>query len=127
MAAKQGECDIAGIHLMDPTGIYNRSYVDETLRLVGMAGIARMQGVVVNQRDNPRFAGLDAGMAPLPLRRSLDPTCLMANRNAGSGTRIPPDRPCLLGDARPAGYSHQCSAARMPWRWPSCSSVPIGA
>jgi putative molybdopterin biosynthesis protein len=35
LAAKRGECDIAGIHLMDPvTGIYNRSYVDETLRLV---------------------------------------------------------------------------------------------
>ena len=30
---------------------------------------------------------------------------LMANRNAGSGTRILIDR--LLGDARPAGYSHQ--------------------
>jgi putative molybdopterin biosynthesis protein len=29
----------------------------------------------------------------------------MANRNAGSGTRILIDR--LLGDARPAGYSHQ--------------------
>jgi putative molybdopterin biosynthesis protein len=29
----------------------------------------------------------------------------MANRNAGSGTRILIDR--LLGNARPAGYSHQ--------------------
>jgi putative molybdopterin biosynthesis protein len=101
MAAKRGECDIAGIHLMDPaTGIYNRSYVDETLRLV--RGYGRLQGVVY-QRDDPRFAGLDAHGAIA--KASLDPTCLMANRNAGSGTCILIDR--LLGDARPAGYSHQ--------------------
>ncbi len=101
MAAKRGECDIAGIHLMDPlTGIYNRSYVDDTLRLV--RGYGRLQGVV-HRRDDPRFAGLDAAGAIA--KASLDPTCLMANRNAGSGTRLLIDR--LLGDARPAGYSHQ--------------------
>jgi putative molybdopterin biosynthesis protein len=101
MAAKRGECDIAGIHLMDPaTGIYNRAYVDDTLRLV--RGYGRQQGVVY-RRDDPRFAGLDAAGAIA--RASLDATCLMANRNAGSGTRLLIDR--LLGPARPAGYSHQ--------------------
>ena len=101
MAAKRGECDIAGIHLMDPvTGVYNRSYVDDTLRLV--RGYGRQQGLVY-RRDDPRFSGLDAAGAIAAA--SLDPACLMVNRNAGSGTRILIDR--LLGDTRPAGYSHQ--------------------
>ena len=38
----------------------------------------------------------------------LDPSCLVANRNAGSGTRILIDR--FLGGARPAGYSYQASS-----------------
>jgi len=101
MAAKRGECDIAGIHLMDPvTGVYNRAYVDDTLRLV--RGYGRLQGVVF-RRDDARFVGLDAAGAIA--KASLDPACLMVNRNAGSGTRLLIDR--LLGDARPAGFSHQ--------------------
>ena len=101
LAAKRGECDIAGIHLMDPaTGSYNRAYIDDTLKLV--PGYGRLQGVV-HRRDDPRFVGLDAAAAIAKASRDLD--CLMANRNAGSGTRLLIDR--LLGDARPAGYSHQ--------------------
>ena len=101
VAAKRGECDIAGIHLMDPaTGVYNRAYVDDTLRLV--RGYGRLQGVVY-RRGDPRFDGLDAAGAIA--KASRDPACLMVNRNAGSGTRLLIDR--LIGDARPAGYSHQ--------------------
>src|SRR5271166_1111269 len=101
LAAKRGECDIAGIHLMDPaTGSYNRAYIDDTLKLV--PGYGRLQGVV-HRRDDPRFVGLDAAGAIA--KASCDLDCLMANRNAGSGTRLLIDR--LLGDARPAGYSHQ--------------------
>jgi putative molybdopterin biosynthesis protein len=101
MAAKRGECDVAGIHLMDPvTGIYNRPYIDDTLRLV--RGYGRQQGVVYRREDS-RFAGLDAAGAIA--RASLDPGCLMANRNAGSGTRLLIDR--LLGEARPPGYNYQ--------------------
>lgn len=101
VAAKRGECDIAGIHLMDPaTGVYNRAYVDDTLRLV--RGYGRLQGVVY-RRGDPRFDGLDAGGAIA--KASRDPACLMVNRNAGSGTRLLIDQ--LIGDARPAGYSHQ--------------------
>jgi len=100
-AAKRGECDIAGIHLMDPvTGVYNQPYVDGTLRL--MRGYGRLQGVV-HRRDDARFAGLDAAGAIA--MACGDPDCLMVNRNAGSGTRLLSDR--LLGTARPAGYSHQ--------------------
>jgi len=101
MAAKRGECDIAGIHLMDPvTGVYNRPYVDDTLRL--LRGYGRLQGVVY-RRDDPRFEGLEAAEAIA--RAAGDPDSLMVNRNAGSGTRVLIDR--LLGAARPAGYSHQ--------------------
>ena len=99
MAAKRGECDIAGIHLMDPaTGVYNRPYLDETLHLV--RGYGRLQGVVYRAGDT-RFEGRDAAAAIAVASR--DPACLMVNRNAGSGTRILVDR--LLGEARPAGYS----------------------
>jgi putative molybdopterin biosynthesis protein len=101
MAARRGECDIAGIHLMDPaTGVYNRPYLDESLDLV--RGYARLQGVVFRAGDS-RFTGCDAAGAIAAAR--LDANCLMVNRNAGSGTRILIDQ--LLGDARPLGYSHQ--------------------
>jgi putative molybdopterin biosynthesis protein len=100
-AAKRGECDIASIHLMDPaTGVYNRPYLDETLHLV--RGYGRLQGFVYRAGDT-RFEGRDAAGAIAAASR--DPACLMVNRNAGSGTRILVD--LLLGEARPAGYSHQ--------------------
>jgi putative molybdopterin biosynthesis protein len=101
VAAKRGECDIAGIHLMDPdTGLYNRPYLDDTLRMV--RGYARQQGVVFRP-DDGRFAGLDAAGAIA--MASGDPQCLMVNRNAGSGTRLLTDR--LLAGAKPTGYAYQ--------------------
>ena len=64
-AAKRGECDIAGIHLMDPaTGTYNRPLLTEALALV--PGYGRMQGIV-HRRDDARFAGKTA--ATMPSRR----------------------------------------------------------
>jgi putative molybdopterin biosynthesis protein len=34
-AAKRGECDVAGIHLLDPaTGKYNQPFLDDSLELV---------------------------------------------------------------------------------------------
>jgi putative molybdopterin biosynthesis protein len=100
-AAKREECDIAGIHLMDPsTGEYNRPLLGESLSLV--PGYGRMQGIVY-RADDARFAGSGRDEA---LRVALgDPTCAMVNRNAGSGTRILIDR--LLGNGRPAGYGVQ--------------------
>jgi putative molybdopterin biosynthesis protein len=100
-AARRGECDVAGVHLLDPaTGEYNRPFLTDTLDLV--PGYRRSQGVVFRLGD-ARFAG--AGAAEAVARAAADPTCLMVNRNPGSGTRIVLDR--LLGDARPPGHAHQ--------------------
>jgi putative molybdopterin biosynthesis protein len=98
-AARRGECDLAPIHLMDPSGIYNKQYAKDGLTLV--RGWQRMQGVVFRNGD-ARFEG-DAREA---LKAALaDPDCIMVNRNAGAGTRILIDQ--LLGAARPAGYGNQ--------------------
>lgn len=101
MAAKRGECDIAGIHLMDPaTGEYNRPLLTPDLDLI--PGYGRMQGLVFRQGD-PRFEGRDAKAA---IEVALtEPGCTMVNRNAGSGTRILLDR--LLNGIKPSGYGVQ--------------------
>jgi putative molybdopterin biosynthesis protein len=100
-AAKRGECDVAGVHLMDPaTGQYNRPFLTERLALV--PGYRRRQGVVF-RRGDARFEERDAEEA---VAVALDSAgCMMVNRNPGSGTRILVDG--LLGDARPPGYTHQ--------------------
>jgi putative molybdopterin biosynthesis protein len=100
-AARRGECDIAGIHLMDPaTGEYNRPMLSDTLTLV--EGYGRMQGFVFRRGDD-RFEGKSFKEA---ISAALgEPGCVMANRNAGSGTRILIDK--WLGKARPAGYGTQ--------------------
>ena len=97
-AARRGECDIAGIHLMDPaSGEYNRPFLTEELRLV--PGYGRLQGVVFRP-DDARFAALPDAAAAMRVGGVL-----MVNRNAGSGTRILIDR--VLGGDRPPGYSAQ--------------------
>jgi putative molybdopterin biosynthesis protein len=100
-AAARGECDIAGVHLLDPqTGEYNRPFLRPGLQLV--AGYGRLQGIVFRQGD-ARFEGRTArdGIAAAV----ADPGCVMVNRNQGSGTRSLIDR--LLGGARPPGYAVQ--------------------
>jgi putative molybdopterin biosynthesis protein len=100
-AAKRGECDVAGVHLLDPaSGEYNRPFLTDALELV--PGYRRRQGVVF-RRGDPRFSGLPAAEAVA--RAAADPGCLMVNRNPGSGTRVVLDR--LLGEARPPGHAHQ--------------------
>jgi len=101
-AARRGECDIAGIHLMDPeSGEYNRPFLEEGLDLV--TGYRRMQGIV-HRRDDPRF--LDAQSPSAAVEAALaDSECVMVNRNAGSGTRILVDR--LLDGRQPPGYAVQ--------------------
>jgi putative molybdopterin biosynthesis protein len=104
-AAKRGECDLAGIHLMDPaSGIYNTPYLTEGLTL--LPGYRRMQGVVF-RHDNPKFRDCRT-VAEAMAAASADEDCLMVNRNAGSGTRILIDR--LLGGAKPPGYMHQAKS-----------------
>jgi putative molybdopterin biosynthesis protein len=100
-AAKRGECDIAGMHLLDPkTGEYNRPFLNPTLELI--PGYGRLQGVVFLPGDR-RFEGSDARKAIAEAKG--DPSCVMVNRNQGSGTRALIDR--LLEGARPAGYAFQ--------------------
>jgi len=100
-AAKRGECDLAGIHLLDPaTGEYNRPMLTDALTLV--PGYGRMQGIVYRAGDS-RFEGKGREQAIAAALQS--PDCVMVNRNAGSGTRIIIDK--LLGDRRPPGYGVQ--------------------
>jgi len=103
-AARRGECDVAGIHLLDEvTGEYNRPFLTEGLELT--PGYGRRQGFVF-RRDDRRFAGNsleECVAAALP-----DPDCLMINRNSGSGTRILIDR--LLEGRQPPGYAVQAKS-----------------
>ena len=119
-AARKGQCDVAGIHLLDPaTGEYNRPFLEAGLELV--RGYERMQGLVF-RRDDPRFAPLAerAAEASVDLAAALQPLvsqegCLMVNRNPGSGTRLLIDglfeRMALgtgqAGPVKPAGYAYQ--------------------
>lgn len=99
-AARRGECDLGGIHLMDAaTGEYNRPFLSEGLEL--LTGYGRMQGIVFRPGD-ARFEGRAAAEAA---QVAETPGCTMVNRNAGSGTRILIDR--LLGGAQPDGYAVQ--------------------
>jgi putative molybdopterin biosynthesis protein len=98
-AAKRGECDVAGIHLLDPeSGVYNLPFLNPTLDLI--PGYRRMQGIVF-QRGDARFEGADSATAGVAAALS-DERSVMINRNPGSGTRILIDR--LLAGAQPAGY-----------------------
>jgi putative molybdopterin biosynthesis protein len=109
-AARRGECDLAGIHLLDPaTGVYNRPFLDDSLVL--LPGYGRRQGLVYRSGDQ-RFAG--PSVAEAVARALADPECLLVNRNRGSGTRVLIDE--LLAGARPPGYatearSHNAVAA----------------
>ena len=100
-AAKRGECDVAGIHLLDPaSGEYNRPFLTPGLELI--PGYGRLQGIVFRPGD-ARFDGRSADDAVAAAL--ADRECVMVNRNQGSGTRALIDR--LLEGARPPGYAIQ--------------------
>jgi len=102
-AVRRGECDLAGIHLLDPqTGEYNRPFLTDGMVLV--AGYGRRQGIVFRRGDS-RFEGRSIDELIPTLVNDND--CVMVNRNQGSGTRILIDR--LLSGARPRGYAIQAS------------------
>jgi len=100
-AAKRGECDIAGVHLLDPkTNEYNRPFLTPALRLV--PGYGRLQGIVFRPGD----AGFEGKSAQDAIAVAIgDSACVMVNRNQGSGTRVLIDR--LLGGVKPHGYAVQ--------------------
>ncbi len=100
-AARRGECDLAGIHLLDPDrNEYNRPFVTPELEF--LPGYGRLQGIVHRQGD-PRFEGRTVAAAMTAVL--ADPQCVLINRNRGSGTRVLIDR--LLGSACPWGYYHE--------------------
>jgi len=101
-AAKRGECDLAGIHLMNPAnGEYNTPYLADSLTLV--PGYGRLQGIVFRP-DDARMRGCRS--AEEAIRAAVaSRDLLMVNRNVGSGTRILIDR--LLAGDRPDGYTAQ--------------------
>jgi putative molybdopterin biosynthesis protein len=101
LAAKRGECDIAGIHLLDAaTGRYNRPFLTDAVELI--EGYGRSQGILF-RRGDARFEGRTA--SEIVALATSDPSCVMVNRNQGSGTRILIDR--LLAGAKPGGYAVQ--------------------
>jgi putative molybdopterin biosynthesis protein len=110
-AARRGECDIAGVHLLDSeTNQYNTPFLGETLRLI--PGYGRLQGLVF-RKDDSRFASCTSAKE-IVAQALQDPDCILINRNRGSGTRVLIDR--LLGTAQPTGYltevrSHNAVAA----------------
>jgi putative molybdopterin biosynthesis protein len=97
-AARRGECDAAGVHLLDPaTGAYNRPFLTDDLLL--LPGYGRLQGVVFRRGDG-RFEGKAAAEATAAAL--ADAGCVLVNRNRGSGTRVLIDR--LLGSSKPPGW-----------------------
>lgn len=100
-AAKRGECDLAGVHLLDPkSNEYNRPFLTPALQLV--PGYGRLQGIVFRRGDK-RFEGKTARDA-IAIAIS-DPACVMVNRNQGSGTRVLIEG--MLGGVKPRGYAVQ--------------------
>ncbi len=100
-AARRGECDLAGLHLLDPaTGQYNIPWLTPELALI--PGYGRIQGVLFRPGDG-RFAGREAREAVAAA--NSDPACILVNRNQGSGTRILIDE--LLDGWQPPGYAFQ--------------------
>ncbi|MGH7202442.1 MAG: molybdopterin biosynthesis protein [Planctomycetaceae bacterium] len=100
-AAKRGECDLAGVHLMDPdSGEYNRPFLTPGLQLI--PGYRRLQGLVF-RRGDARFEGKSLSDALAAALAGAE--CVMINRNAGSGTRILIDR--LLQGQHPPGHAVQ--------------------
>jgi putative molybdopterin biosynthesis protein len=100
-AARRGECDLAGMHLLDAkTAQYNRPFLTPDLELI--PGYRRMQGIVFRPGD-VRFEGQSVEAAIT--RATADPHCVMVNRNRGSGTRVLVDQ--LLRGAQPPGYALQ--------------------
>jgi putative molybdopterin biosynthesis protein len=97
-AARRGECDLAGIHLLDPaTDVYNAAFVTADLHLI--PGYGRLQGIV-HRHGDARFEGRSVQEAVAAAL--ADPECVLVNRNRGSGTRVLIDR--LLSGATPPGH-----------------------
>lgn len=107
-AVQNGDCDVAGIHLLDAkSGQYNAPFLSDDLML--LTGYQRTQGFVFRKADH-RFANQQGREAIESAIRN--PSCLMINRNQGSGTRILIDQLISQIDdsgTKPLGYEKQTS------------------
>jgi putative molybdopterin biosynthesis protein len=112
MAARRGECDIAGCHLMDEnTGLYNKHLLDENQQLI--KGYKRKQGILY-RLDDCRFSCMREAFEGTLKEILNHPDIRLINRNRGSGTRVLIDQ--ILENNRPAGFfseakSHNAVAA----------------
>lgn len=106
VAVKKAQCDIAGIHIFDPASdSYNHHCLTPSLNLI--KGYRRVQGLVF-RKDDQRFQGNDARNIIQQVKK--DASCMMINRNMGSGTRILIEQ--LLDGVQPNGYVVQTSNHR---------------
>ena len=124
-AARRGECDLAGMHLLDPrTGQYNRPLLPEGVELI--EGYGRRQGIVFRPRS--AFRG------PWPPWRSIPPRRFrLPDGRATRERHANPHRSSARRFSRraiPASFSHNAVAAAVmraagptgAWRsagWPS--------
>src|SRR5919198_485397 len=85
-AARRGEADIAGMHLLDEqTGQYNRPFLKAGDGLALVRGYIRRQGLIYRPADGlPRPLTFE-GMAEMAAKEGK---LVLINRNQGSGTRI---------------------------------------
>ena len=111
IAAGRGECDIAGVHLLDPSD----RHVQRAVPSRGRAAPPRVRPDAGPRLPAGRPTVRRAVLSPRRSARALaDPGCFFVNRNRGSGTRVLIDG--LLAGARPPGYavearSHNAVAA----------------
>ena len=105
-AAQRGECDLAGIHLLDENaGEYNRHLLTPELHL--QKGYRRSQGLLF-RKDDSNFTDFISDFENAIQQIINNAEVRMINRNRGSGTRILLDR--LLADQRPAGFFQEAKS-----------------
>ena len=105
-AAQRGECDLAGIHLLDENaGEYNRHLLTPELHL--QKGYRRSQGLLF-RKDDSNFTDFKSDFENAIQQLINNPEVRMINRNRGSGTRILLDH--LLTDQRPAGFFQEAKS-----------------
>jgi len=105
-AAQRGECDLAGIHLLDEkAGEYNRHFLTPELHL--QKGYRRSQGLLF-RKDDSNFTDFKSDFENAIQQLINNPEVRMINRNRGSGTRILLDH--LLTDQRPAGFFQEAKS-----------------
>ena len=106
MAAKRGECDFAGIHLLDEnSGVYNRYLISAELHL--HKGYRRSQGLIF-RKDDENFSAYKTAFKNFFHQIMNNPELHMINRNRGSGTRVLLDR--YLEEKQPSGFFQEAKS-----------------